>query len=58
MMESFFATLKQERVYQEDYLTRADARSRVFDYIERFYNRKRRHSALGHMSPEQYEMTL
>ncbi|MDG2359131.1 MAG: IS3 family transposase, partial [Planctomycetaceae bacterium] len=34
------------------------ARSSVFDYIERFYNRKRRHSALGHMSPEQYEMTL
>ena len=58
MMESFFATLKQERVYQEDYVTRAEARSSVFDYIERFYNRQRRHSALGHMSPEQYEMTL
>jgi len=58
MMESFFATLKQERIYQDDYVTRAAARSSVFDYIERFYNRKRRHSALGHMSPEQYEMTL
>ena len=58
MMESFFATLKQERIYQEDYVTRAEARSSVFDYIERFYNRQRRHSALGHMSPEQYEMTL
>ena len=58
MMESFFATLKQERIYQEDYATRAEARSSVFDYIERFYNRERRHSALGQMSPEQYEMTL
>jgi len=58
MMESFFATLKQERVYQEDYATRAQARSSVFDYIERFDNRKRRHSALGQLSPEQDEMTL
>ena len=54
MMESFFATLKKERVYQERYETRGAAKSSVFDYIERFYNRVRRHSALGGMSPFQY----
>jgi transposase InsO family protein len=55
MMESFFATLKKERIYQEDYATRPQARASVFDYIERFYNRQRRHSALGYLSPAQYE---
>jgi transposase InsO family protein len=55
MMESFFATLKKERIHQEDYATRAEARGSVFDYIERFYNRLRRHSALGYLSPEQFE---
>jgi len=55
MMESFFATLKKERVYLEDYATRSEARASVFDYIERFYNRLRRHSALGYLSPEQFE---
>ena len=55
MMESFFATLKKERVHREDYATRAEARASVFDYIERFYNRIRRHSALGYQSPEQFE---
>jgi len=58
MMESFFATLKKERIHQETYATRAAARSSVFDYIERFYNRLRRHSALGHLSPEQFEQAL
>ena len=55
MMESFFATLKKERLHREEYATRAEARASVFDYIERFYNRLRRHSALGYVSPEQYE---
>ena len=55
MMESFFATLKKERVRQEDYATRAEARASVFDYIERSYNRVRRHSALGYLRPEQFE---
>jgi transposase InsO family protein len=55
MMESFFATLKKECVHHEDYATRPEARASVFDYIERFYNRVRRHSALGYLSPEQYE---
>jgi transposase InsO family protein len=54
-MESFFATLKKERIHQEDYVTRSEARASVFDYIERFYNRLRRHSSLGNVSPEQYE---
>ena len=55
MMESFFATLKKERVYHESYATREAARQSVFDYIELFYNPRRRHSALGYLSPEQYE---
>jgi putative transposase len=55
MMESFLATLKKERIHQEDYTTRSEARASVFDYIERFYNRIRRHSALGYQSPEQFE---
>ena len=55
MMESFFATLKKERVHHESYSTRAAARQSVFEYIELFYNPRRRHSALGYLSPEQYE---
>ena len=58
MMESFFATLKKERVHQERYKTRAAAKSSVFDYIERFYNRMRRHSSLGGLSPSQYESAM
>ena len=58
MRESFFATLKQERVYQAAYTTRAEARSSVFDDIERFDNRQRGHWALGQLSPVQYDMTL
>ena len=55
MMESFFATLKKERVHLEAYATRSEARASVFDDIERFYNRIRRHSALGYQSPDQFE---
>ena len=55
MMESFFATLKKERVYHESYATREEARQSVFEYIELFYNTRRRHSALGYLSPEQFE---
>jgi len=55
MMESFFATLKKERIHLEEYATRAEARTSVFDYIERFYNRLRRHSALGYVSPDDFE---
>ena len=55
MMESFFATLKKERVHHETYATREAARQSVFGYIELFYNTRRLHSALGYLSPEQYE---
>lgn len=54
MMESFFATLKSECVVYR-YTTRDDARSAIFDYIERWYNRRRRHSSLGYLSPVVFE---
>ena len=54
-MESFFATLKKELIYHEDYQTRAEARRSIFEYIEVFYNRVRRHSALGYLSPADFE---
>ena len=54
-MESFFSSLKTERVARKVYRTRDQARADVFDYIERFYNPKRRHSTLGYLSPMEYE---
>jgi transposase InsO family protein len=54
-MESFFATLKQERVYRRKYQSRQQARQDIFQYIEVWYNRKRRHSSLGYLSPEEFE---
>jgi putative transposase len=54
-MKSFFATLKSELVNHRHYATRAEARADVFYYIEAFYNRRRRHSSLGYLSPEAYE---
>lgn len=54
-MESFFHSLKTERVHHERYRTRDEARQRVFDYIERFYNRQRRHSYLAYHAPLEYE---
>lgn len=53
--ESFFATLKTELVHGERYRTRQEARLSIFEYVEVFYNRQRKHSALGYKSPEQYE---
>jgi putative transposase len=53
-MESFFNSLKNERVFHEDYGTRQEAKADLFDYIEVFYNRSRRHSALGYSSPSQH----
>ena len=53
--ESFFHTLKMEGVYPCLYATRAEARHRIFNYIEVFYNRVRRHSYLGYLSPEEFE---
>lgn len=55
MMESFFHTLKTELVYHEHYLTRQQAISNVFEYIEIFYNRERRHSSIGYISPAAFE---
>jgi putative transposase len=54
-MESFFASLKKELVHDENYATRAEARASLFEYIEMFYNRIRRHSSLGYKSPVEYE---
>ena len=54
-MESFFSSLKTERTARKVYRTRGQARSDVFDYIERFYNPTRRHSTLGYLSPVQFE---
>ena len=53
--ESFFGTLKTELVYPTRFRTRAEARAAIFDYIEIFYNRQRRHSALGYLSPAEFE---
>lgn len=55
VMESFFSTLKTERVSRTRYRTRDEARADIFDYIERFYNPRRRHSTLGQVSPVEYE---
>jgi putative transposase len=53
--ESFFGTLKRECTHRQNYQTHVQARQSIFDYIETFYNRKRRHSALGYLSPLAYE---
>ena len=53
--ESFFASLKTERVFFNNYKTREEAKKDIFDYIEIFYNNKRRHSYLGNISPKGYE---
>ena len=54
--ESFFATLKTELVHDADFATRAEARSAIFEYIEVFYNRRRIHSSIGYVSPEEFEL--
>jgi putative transposase len=53
--ESFFASLKLELVYQVQWQTRAEARTAIFEYLELFYNRRRRHSSLGYLSPVEFE---
>jgi putative transposase len=54
-MESFFSSPKTERLARKIYRTRDAARAEVFDYIERFYNPTRRHSAIGYLSPVAFE---
>ena len=58
VIESFFHSLKLERVGSRNYRSQAEARRDLFEYIEIFYNRKRRHSALGYVSPVEFEATL
>ena len=53
--ESFVASLKTELLYRHRFLSQEAARTAVFDYIEGFYNRVRRHSSLGYVSPSDYE---
>ena len=56
-MESFFASLKKELVHDAHFATRVQARAAIVEYIEVFYNTKRRHSSLGYVSPAEYERT-
>ena len=53
--ETFHASLKKERIYRRSWPTRAEARAAVFEYIEGWYNPRRRHSTLGYLSPAEYE---
>jgi putative transposase len=55
MAESFFASLETELIDRSSWRTRADARLAVFDYIEAFYNPRRRHSGIGYLSPAEFE---
>jgi len=55
VVESFFATLKTELIHQRQYATRQEARADIFEYVEGFYNRSRRHSRLGYRSPMDFE---
>lgn len=55
VIESFFSSLKKEKIRKHIYRTRADAKAEIFDYIEVFYNRARRHQHLGNVSPEEFE---
>jgi len=58
VVESFFSTLKRELVHHESYAGREEARRSLFEYIEVFYNRRRRHSTLGYRSPAEFEARL
>ena len=53
--ESFFHTLKVELIHDRHYSTGQEARAEIFDYIEVFYNRQRRHSVFGYLSPAEFE---
>jgi putative transposase len=54
-VEGTDASFKKELVHDQDYATRAEAKASIFEYIEAFYNRVRRHSALGYVAPTEYE---
>ena len=53
--ESFFSTLKREMIGGKTYISRSQARADIFEYIEIWYNRQRRHSTLGYLSPTDFE---
>ena len=55
MIESFWATLKEECSEKRSFSSRDEAKTAIFEYIEVYYNRKRRHSSLGYVSPVHYE---
>ncbi|MBJ9698643.1 IS3 family transposase, partial [Burkholderia cenocepacia] len=57
-MESFFRTLKVERIYQTHYETRAHARLDIVDWIEGYYNRQRMHTSIDFLAPVDYEASL
>ena len=52
-MESFFASLKKKLVHRQRFKTRAQVKAVIFEYIEVFYNRQRRHSSIGYQTPQQ-----
>jgi transposase InsO family protein len=56
--ESFFATIKKELIYRNDFKTKAEAKKAIFEFIEVWYNRKRIHSSIGYMTPVQFEASL
>lgn len=58
VMESFFRSLKVESIYHQSFKTREEAKMTIFDYIEIFYNRQRRHSTLNYLSPVDYEKSV
>jgi transposase InsO family protein len=55
VLESFHASLKKDLIHRRSWPTKTEARTAVFDYIEAFYNRRRRHSTLGMLSPVAFE---
>jgi transposase InsO family protein len=55
MAERFVSTLKRELIHRHSWPSRQTARSAIFEYIDGFYNTRRRHSALGHLSPSEYK---
>ena len=57
-MESFFHSLKVEQIQGARYATREDAKADVFEYIETYYNRQRRHSTLNYLSPGDFEARM
>src|SRR3989338_7752239 len=56
--ESFFHTLKVELIHRMKFKTREEAKARIFEYVEMYYNRKRAHSTLGYLSPFEYEKSF